>query len=53
MPEYIFWYKKTLKANDLVTAIKNVNKVKYSLDSIKEKDEEELIERQGCIGFEL
>lgn len=48
--KYTFWYKRTIEAPNLVSAIKKEKKVELKFDSINEEDVHDLT---PCIGFEV
>lgn len=50
MPRYTFWYRKEIESKDIVSAIKQVEKVPPTFDHVKEVIPEE---KEALIGFEI
>lgn len=53
MPKFIVWYKKTIKAKDLNSAIREEKKAPLAFHSIIEEEDHSERELQSLIGFEI
>ena len=51
MPNYIVWYKKSIKADNIKSCITKESKVKAKFYSVVEEKEEEIKQGVDAIGF--